>query len=144
MAERFAVQQVSSLTKGSTRLRAIANNALKAVKDAQEETVKHIIEDLQANYDTAIPGDTYERTGNLGLEWEYHGPYEAGNGKIRTDIENHVIDESGRHYSGIVQGESQTQRHEGAGWRTVEEIRNDHLREQTNRVRAAIRRAGNA
>lgn len=147
MADRFAVQQLTSLSRKQTRLRALANNAIDLVKQAQLETARHIVDDLKDNYSTAIPGETYERTGDMGASWEIHGPYETTNGNIQTDIENHVTDKVGREYSGLVQGSggeegSQTFRHEGAGWRSIDDIKDEHIREQTNRVRAAIRRAG--
>jgi len=144
MADRFAIQQVTSLTRSTSRLRALANNAIAAVKDAQEETAKNIIKDLQANYSTAEEGETYQRTGDMGGSWGYIGPAELSNGSIQTTIFNDVTDSYGRPYAGLVQGtkEQQTWRHYFAGWRQIDELRSEHLREQTNRVRAAINRAG--
>lgn len=147
MAERFAMQQLTSLSRKQTKLRAIANNAIELVKQAQLETADHIVDDLKANYGTAAPGETYDRTGDMSESWEIHGPYETSNGNIQTDIENHVTDKYSREYSGLVQGAggeegSQTFRHEEAGWRSIDDIKDEHIREQTNRVRGAINRAG--
>jgi hypothetical protein len=147
MAERFAASQLTSLSRKGTRLRAIANNAIELVKQAQEQVAENIVQDLKDNYATAEPGETYERTGDMGASWEIHGPYIAGNGNVQTDITNIVTDSRGRHYSGLVQGPTgeegtQTFRHEEAGWRSIDDIKADHIREQTNRVRGAINRAG--
>lgn len=135
--------KVTSLASKPSRLRAMANNAVNNIETALERTADSVIKEAQENYDTAIPGPTYERTGNLGLEWHHTGASTDTLGRVRVGIFNFVREErpNGRAYSSLVQGDDQTQRHEAAGWKTIDEIIKNHSHEQSNRVRNAIRNA---
>ncbi len=116
------------------------------VEDALQETADDIIQAAIDNYDTAIPGETYERTGNLGLGWDTLPVHDKANGEIEITIFNNVVEETGRQrfYAGLVQGDEQTERHAGAGWRKIEDIAKDFSHVQAVRVREAIRKAANS
>lgn len=147
---RFIATQQTSLTKKTTQLRAMANNAIDEIKKVVEEVADEVIEDAVSNYESAAIGESYIRTGRLGESWTRSNAYEH-NGEIIVIINNFVSeldrDDSGkkgygRHYAGLVQGDERTNRHELAGWLTIFEIQQFHSNEQGNKVRTAIRRAG--
>ena len=146
---RFAVGQLTSLSKKRSRLRAIAANALDEVGRALEETADSVIADAVSNYDSAQPGENYQRTYNMAGSWTRSSAFTGPGGTVQVVITNFVTDEYGRDYSGLVQGDRQTFRHSQAGWRTIgktdwdDGIASEHSHEQSNRVRAAINRAGN-
>lgn len=141
--DHFIVTTQSSLTRRETQLRAIANNAIGTIKAILEDIADEIIKEAVENYDTAIPGDSYDRTGDLGSAWLRSNAYQNGD-RIIVTITNTVVerDPPMRSYASLVQGEEQTIRHENAGWRKISDIQKDHSHEQTNRVRTAIRRGG--
>lgn len=127
-------------------MRAIAANALPLIAKVVEEVADDIIQELIENYNTAEPGETYERTGpdaanSLGGSWEVSSVRNQSD-QLVVVIFNDAIDERGRAYSSFVQGPNQTGRHAGAGWKTIKEVQDSHAHSQSNKVRAAIRKAG--
>lgn len=135
------VAQQTSLTKKSTYLRALANNAIDLVSEVIEDIADEIIEDAVSNYESAAPGETYVRTGDLGRGWRRTKAIDTGR-EIVVEITNAVTEREGkqRPYASLVQGLDRTNRHEEAGWFTIFEIQQFHSHEQTNRVRAALRK----
>lgn len=144
MADRFIVRQQTSLSKKTSQLRALLNNALDDVAKELENIADEIIEDARSDYDSALPGETYDRTGDLGRAWHRTDAVTQGNGSIVVFIVNPVVerDPPNRAYSDLVQGSQQTERHQSAGWRTIDEIKLEHSHDQSARVRSAITKAG--
>lgn len=142
---RFATSNQVTLSKKTTQIQALLKNAIPAVKQVVEQVADEIIVDLISNYDSAVPGDSYVRTGDLGEGWIPTKAIEQSNGSIVVTISNHVVERGGRHreYAAFVQGDRRTSRHEQAGWLTIFEVQQFYSTRQGNLVRSAIKRAGN-
>lgn len=100
-------------------------------KDEWLPFVKAVGEEA-GEYPPDFPGNTYDRTGNLGRNWKY-----AVLSPTSAEVGNPAV------YAGYVHGREQIELHAGHGWRRLFEIGDKRLVEFIKKIEAKVSRLWN-